>query len=55
MQHTVRKFASVAKVEFQTSSGKTGNVHINVTMRRVHETTVAVENQKVLRIPSMCL
>jgi hypothetical protein len=32
---------------------KTGNVHISITLRRVHVTTVAVEKQEVLHILSV--
>jgi len=33
----------------------TGNVHINVTMWRVHVPTVVVEEQLVLHIQSVCV
>jgi hypothetical protein len=36
-------------------SNKTRNVLINITLRRVYATVVAVEKQKVLRILSVCL
>jgi len=34
---------------------KTGNVHIKITLRCIHVTTVAVEKQKVLYTLSVCL
>ena len=37
-------------VNVKNKINKTGNVHINITLRRVHVTTVAVEKQKVLHI-----
>jgi hypothetical protein len=34
---------------------QTGNVRINATLRRVRATVVAMEKQKVLHVPSVCL
>ena len=34
---------------------RTGNVRINVTMRRVRVTIVAVQKQEILHILSVCL
>jgi len=38
-----------------TLINKTGNVLINVTLRRVRKAIVAVKEQYVLHIPSVCL
>jgi hypothetical protein len=36
-------------------TNKTSNVRINVTLRRIRETIVAVEKQYVLHVPSVCV
>jgi hypothetical protein len=41
--------------EDEARSNKTGNVRINVALRRVRVTIVAVEKQSVLHILSVCL
>jgi hypothetical protein len=39
---------------FKVNINKIGNVRINVILRRFHATTVAVQNQRVLLIVSLC-
>ena len=40
---------------YKTNRNKTGNERINITLRRLRATTVAVEKQLVLHILSVCL
>jgi len=42
-------------IKFETYTNKRDNARINVTLRRVHVTVVAVEKQYVLHILSVCL